>query len=455
MKNICFVANYTKTYFFDALADQLKTKDIGVYWIIVNKGNYDYLSNKYPSENLLYLPKDKLLSAHEQPLDEFKLNELIWGDRVLKYNYGQSLKYLINIQKPIYDFVQKNDIISVLGEVTWAHELLICRMMSQIETLNTSYLNMHTVRIPSGRFAFFLNEFQSEFLIREKNYEHLTLPENAFELRKPNYLAINDAKQAKSRTVAGRLNRLKKLFTGENMDPNDITLLPSKSKQRSIIPIKNELNKESYKRVKTFPLEYLKDKKFIFATLHKQPEASIDVLGRYVEDQFLNIETLWRILPHDWYIVVKEHTNAIGDRPYSWFKRLGKYNRILFANEKIDSYHLIDHCQAVYTVSGTVAYEAALKHKPALVLADLFFNLPYVKKVTMDDFKKNQNLLALLDEIPDPSIDEELVKKMIFFNSFEGDIGDPLNMPNCMNEDNIISVSAALEEAILIEQSKR
>ena len=57
-------------------------------------------------------------------------------------------------------------------------------------------------------------------------------------------------------------------------------------------------------------------------TLHKQPEASVDIVGRYYDNQYTNIQNIWRILPDDWCLVVKEHTNAIGDRPLSFLKKL-------------------------------------------------------------------------------------------------------------------------------------
>ena len=444
MKNICFIANYTKTYFFDALADNLMGKGITIYWIAVNKENYNFLKSKYSKDQILYLPKESFLSASNNPVGEFKLNELIYGDRVLKYNYAEGLKYLTSIQKPIYEFLKSNSVSTIFGEVTWAHEILIHRMASNLNELKAQYLDMHTVRIPSGRFTFFTTEFQDDFLITEPNYAQFSLPEAAFELKKPDYLAINDALVKESVSLKGRLKRLKYFITGENLDPNDITLLPSKSKYRTLLPIKNELNKESYKKVKTVDYEFLKDKKFILTTLHKQPEASIDVLGRYVEDQTRNIMDLWRVLPQGWFLVVKEHSNAVGDRSYNWFRNLSKYQNIIFAHEKLDSYILIDMCQAVYTISGTVAYEAALKHKPALVMTDVFFSLPYIKKVTNETFRKCKNLEELLDQIPNLSIDEDLVKKNIFYNSYPGTIGDPLNNPACMEEDNLQNVSAAI-----------
>lgn len=445
-KNICFIANYTKTYFFDAISDFLVHHNIEIYWIVVNRKNFDFLVKKYSSKNILYLPKSAIMKMDNKPVGEFKLNELIYGDRAMKYDYSGSIKYLTNIQLLVCDFIKNNSIETIFGEVTWAHEILIHRISVQMKNLNSRYLEMHTTRIPSGRFLFFTNEYHSKFHILNRDFHKCKLPEGAFELKKPDYLAINDLKMEKSMSFKGHLERLKYFFSGEHLDPNDVTLLSSKSIHRKLIPIQNELNKKLYQRVKTVKYDFLTNKKFILVTLHKQPEASIDILGRYNEDQAKNIIDIWRNLPQDWYLVVKEHSNAIGDRSLKWFKNLSKFKNIVFAHEKLDSYILIDMCQAVFTITGTIAYEAALKNKRAFIMSDVFFSeFTYVKTITVDSFRKSLDLKDIIEQLPEGGTsDDEYIKKKIYFNSFIGVIGDPLNNPRCMEKSNLDNVSNAI-----------
>ena len=58
MKNICFVTNYKKTYFFDAIGKEIKARGGKVYWIVLNKMLYDYLLPIYGAENLLLINKN-------------------------------------------------------------------------------------------------------------------------------------------------------------------------------------------------------------------------------------------------------------------------------------------------------------------------------------------------------------------------------------------------------------
>lgn len=453
--NICFVANYSKTYLFHEISKQLHEKhNINVFWIVVNKKLNQFLLSHYEQNQILYLPIDQVLNNKFEAVGEFKLNELIYGDRVLKFNQELGNRYLSGIQKPIYDFISINKIKNIFGEITWAHELLILRLVSGKPELNCQYLNPHTVRIPKGRIAFFKDEFQSKIVVTDEEYLNKEYPANAFIPTKPDYLKRNDAKLKKQNSVKGRLKRLKNFITGENLDKNDITLFRPNDPMRTIKPVKEELNKEIYKLVHRVNLNFLLDKKFILIALHKQPEASIDVIGRYVENQEVNIINVWRQLPNDWYLVVKEHSNAVGDRPYAFYKSLLKYKNIVFVNEKADSYQLLDLSQAVVTISGTIGYEAALMRKKALVFGDVFFDFSYVKKISFQNFKNSQNLIELLRSLPDNNKNDEAIKKLIFFNSYEAIISDPISNPLCMAKENVAKLANLFSKVIYTSREK-
>ncbi|MGM5630000.1 hypothetical protein O2K51_03780 [Apibacter raozihei] len=445
--NICFIANYHKTQFFFEISKYLSEKyDINIYWIVVNKSNKNFLE-KY-TNNILYLSKSVILDTKNTAIDDFKLNEIVYGDRILKFSTNKGVDFLTKIQKPVYDFIKDNRIQYIFGELTWAHELLIFRMTKYCQELNCKFLNPHTIRIPGGRFAFFVDEFQSKMYEFDLNYEKMQYPVDAFIPKKPDYLQLNDQILKKKNSWQGRIKRIKKFITSENLDSDDITL-PEKWKfNRFFIPFIEELNKETYKFIPKINLDTIKNKKFILLTLHKQPEASVDVLGRYMEDQFTNIIVIWKQLPQDWLLVIKEHTNAVGDRSWKFYNKLRKYKNLIFIDEKTDSYELLEYCQAVVTISGTIAYEAALLQKKSLILCDVFFDFSYVKKISLDDFKFSKNILSIMDTIPNNE-DDERKKKYIFANSFEGIISDPVSNPKCIESINIDNVSKAFYKIIL------
>lgn len=442
-KNVCFVANYAKTFLFHEITQQLAFNEINIYWIVTNKKMYNFLLKYYKKENILYINLENI-KKDNKIVCEFKLNEIVYGDRSLKYNIDEGIKFLENIQYPIYNFIKINKIKKVFGEITWAHELLIYRICLQKKELDCIYLNPHTIRVPNGYFAFFKDEYQCK--IYKKNDLSLTQNKKDITIEKPDYLELNNQILKEKRKFIFRLKRLCSFLCSKNKDTNDPTMIQNKFILLKI-RIKEELNKELYRFVKTNKLSDFKDKKILFYALHKQPEASIDVIGRYAENQYLNIINLWRVLPSDWIIIVKEHTNAIGDRDLKFYKKLQAIKGIYFLNETTDSYDIIQKSELIATVSGTVAYEAVLLNKPAITFSKLFFNIfPKCKYLTIEDFKNINSIYDLLEVSNNNEI--EKFTNEILEMSFEGTVSDPESDIRCINKDNIKKLTNAFLRVI-------
>src|SRR5690606_5685334 len=217
-------------------------------------------------------------------------------------------------------------------------------------------------------------------------------------LEKPSYLAINDKLIAKKGTLKHNLILIKNFILRTNQDVNDPTLFGNPLTQFRI------RTSEIYNRFvfKGFVSETLvqnlpQNKKMLLFTLHKQPEASIDVIGRYFENQLDLIINIWRILPENYILLVKEHSNALGDRNSEFYKSVKKLRNIYLIDNKANSHELLDSVEGVFTVSGTIAYEAALKGKNAFTFAPAFFNkMQTCKEVSWKDFR-NKSLNTLMD----------------------------------------------------------
>ncbi|BCN92698.1 hypothetical protein THMIRHAM_04830 [Thiomicrorhabdus immobilis] len=427
MKSVAFVANYQKTIFFHKIAEKLTEKGIKIYWVSVSKTWTDYLLEQgVHQEEILFLPRS-ISKQNNSALGDFKLNELIYSDRVLRHEtiFGQN--YLTSIQKPVYDFIVKNKISIVFGEITWAHEVLINRMCNSISDLNCQYLKPHTIRIPNGRFAFFKDEYEKEIYEVESNPAHPVMWD--FELKKPDYFHLNNLKNSLTNRIKGILKKITLVFHKEKNDFEDPTQRVNKF-QFLINKAQEEINFYLYRFfVKKLSYGDLPEKFWVYY-LHKQPEASIDVIGRYYEDQLKNIYWLARQLPDDCFLLVKEHTNAIGDRSPSFFRKISGINRVELIDESIDSYTLIKKSRKTSTVSGTVAYEAALLGKDVILFSNAFFSsLPTIQSVSQD--------LSLNKK----TIDQ--FKAYIFANSFEGIISDPLSDERCIEQKNIDKITFA------------
>lgn len=438
MKNICFVTNYKKTYFFDAIGRDLQNHGVNVYWIVLNKMLYDFLLPVYGKDNLLLINKEQG-SIPNNKIGEYKINELVSVDRALKY-YGEwGYEFLRNIQKPIYDFISKNKISYVFGETTYAHEILICRMLKDKKELACTYLHPQTIRIPGYHFTFLEDEFQSKiyegckFNTYEENY--------VIKPQRPTESVVNEKRVKKSLNVLSKLKRSTRFFTQKNMEKDDPSVSPTNFKGRFIKGFTEEWNRLNYPFLKTASYSEIDGKNFVVYTLHKQPEASVDVVGRYYDNQYTNIQNIWRILPDDWYLVVKEHTNAIGDRSLSFFKKIKKLRNLILLNEHINSHKIIQDSKAVFSVSGSIAYEAALYGKPAFLFVPIFFDkLQNCQTISLETFRNTNNILDLLAHWEDERKNKmtiEVFSKYLLTYSAKGLISDPLTDAKCMEKENI------------------
>lgn len=439
--NICFLSNFSKTKLFHEIALLLKEKNIHTYWIATNKSYYNYLIERYDEDRILYLNR-KLVNQAQATIHDFRLNEIIYGDRVLRYEPEAGLQFLSHIQQPIYDFFKNNKVRFVFGEITWAHEVLIHRLSRQCSELNTIFLNPHVVRIPDSRFAFFEDERQSKVL-RLLNKQAWN--GKAIVPKKPAYLKINDKKVAKARSVNGRLGRIKRFFTNESIDDADPTLLAN-SYWRIRTRSREEINRETYKLIHKNEFDFL-DNPYVFLGLHKQPEASVDVFGRYYEDQLQNIKNLWRSLPEGWLLVIKEHSNAIGDRAANFYRTIQKLPNVCLVSEHAKTYDIIRGAKLVATITGTIAYEAALMKIPSVTFAPVFFNqLQYCRQITLEDL--DQEGIKCFVEPDESKLSIVDFSKWLYQNSLPGKMIDPQSDPTVLEADNVRLLADGIHQAI-------
>lgn len=144
-------------------------------------------------------------------------------------------------------------------------------------------------------------------------------------------------------------------------------------------------------------IEYLRaqspvdwNKKFIYVSLNYQPECTTSPQGGIFVDQLLMIETLSSVLPDGWVIYVKEHPMQWVRRGWAYFsyRYRGYYQKIAgLKNVKLvpletNGSELIKKCIAVANVTGSSAFEAVLRLKPALMFGyEWFQNCPGIFQV--------------------------------------------------------------------------
>jgi CDP-glycerol glycerophosphotransferase (TagB/SpsB family) len=122
-------------------------------------------------------------------------------------------------------------------------------------------------------------------------------------------------------------------------------------------------------------------KKYIYFAANYQPEAITLTNGGVYDDLFLVLDIISNIIPEDWIIYYKEHPYTFKDplgkgnlrRNKNYFQRIKAYKNIKLVSPDINSFELIDCSQAVVSVSGTVAWEAVVRGKPAMSFGSAWY----------------------------------------------------------------------------------
>jgi hypothetical protein len=184
-KKIAFIANYQKTYFYDAIAQKLRNSEYEIFWFSVDTRLTQFLKEEYGSDKVLDISRS--LSAHKVNSSNIKIYEILHIDRVLSLYSNDDEEYLLRLEYHVRKFLHINQISYVFGELTWAHELIIFDIVEELDACE--FLNPHTVRIPNKRFGFFSDRFQSN--LKKSTQSRINVSE-IFNIEAPDYLELNN-----------------------------------------------------------------------------------------------------------------------------------------------------------------------------------------------------------------------------------------------------------------------
>lgn len=216
---------------------------------------------------------------------------------------------------------------------------------------------------------------------------------------------------------------------------------------------KNRLGENIKKEYASVQSEIDFSKKFIYIPLGYQPERTTCPHGGIFVDQILMIEFLSAALPSDWVIYVKEHPaqwlpRGLGFFSYryrGYYKTIAQIPKVKIIPVATDSHALIHASQAVAVVTGTAAWEAIIRSKPALVFGYIWFqDVPGIFKIR--DFSSCQGAFEKINQGYVVN-QEDVINYLAHFdkNSFHGYIQDyAIKVSELTQEENINNISQAL-----------
>ena len=433
-KNILLISNFEKTYWYHKVFYKFFDNK-NIYWYVVNQKNFKFLKKYYNHNNIAYINKKNSfnLDIKNELEEDIKLNEILFADRAIKIDIENQI-YLKNVETFTYKFLKENNIKFIFGEFTWSYELIISRIA---KLLNIPYYNLQSSRYPSNRFMFFSNEKQNLFYLRKNNSELVNYTEhkNKYE----DYIK-NKNKEKKDMKII--IKKIFKILLDDYYDRYDPTLISKFQRGKNFLF--KIINKIRYYFLSKIKKKKLENKKYIIYFLQKSPESTVDVKGMYYSNQVDNIINIWKILPKNFNLIVKEHPNCIGDRHVSFYKKFLNLNDIYLIDLKNneENEEFMKNSAATFSIASTASLQSALKEINSFTFADTFFNsLKFSHKLTLEDLRNSTNLNHLIDKMQKrPSaVDTHYLK-----NSFKGYIIEEY----FNDENNIKNIREAVNEVI-------
>ena len=130
--------------------------------------------------------------------------------------------------------------------------------------------------------------------------------------------------------------------------------------------VRNYLNYRKEMRRSYASLDELATSSYVYFPLHIEPEASLLGLEPHFTNQAYAVELLSKSVPAGVEVVVKEHWNAVGNRPAHWMDAIAEFPRVKLVHPFDDSIAVIRGAMAVATISGSSGMEAAILGKPVI-----------------------------------------------------------------------------------------
>lgn len=457
---VLFVTNQRKTEFFERVARVLRSQGVQVFWISTGGRWTRFLRDAgWPASTILSLERfgAEWSSTFEPTADDWKraarieasaaisLKNILIMDRELNKRPGFSVEgYVHVVLREIERFIIEKDIHFGFGEDTWAPEILTYVMMS---SLNRRYYAMLSIRMPSHRFGFFRSVFQDSLEvvgpIQQLHREIATQTIKGLRERgeRPFYFERFKGPQ---RLRPHWLEELYLALMRRSESRYDHSLPPLTTRLRRRLAARRNIAQSKH----VFEVPQLPNKRpYALVLLQRQPEASVDVYGKYFSDQLEVIRALVRILPFDWEVWCKEHPHGVGDRSLQYLRDLQSLPGVRVVHYDADTLTLVKQAALVISVSGTTSFEAAVLNVPSITLVPVFFGSLLLEN-GLNPFAINHHdmaaILARHESIATSTAREQLVEDFmsdLASRSFDGIIGDPITTPECVSPENVSNVA--------------
>jgi len=166
-----------------------------------------------------------------------------------------------------------------------------------------------------------------------------------------------------------------------------------------------------------------KNEKFLFFPLSLQPERGVEIVSPFYVNQAEVIINIAKALPIGYKLYVKEHPSMRFRhwRDISYYKKILNLPNVELLHPSFNTKIILENCELVITISGSLGLEAALYKKPSIVFSDVnYSSIPSVHRLS--DWEELPNAIreSLKKEVKLSDVNEFI--NLLERNSFPFDI---------------------------------
>ncbi len=355
--------------------------------------------------------KEKSITEVKHLFKDISINEIVKSDRFFntKRKIGgiSTDSFYTQIIEAIDDKISRKDVMGIFYEPSSAISLF-CGEISKYYNKIAVYpqwgrtnLGMSISNGYNGAFKDITNNFNQIELngLSSKELEKIdTFKEGVLSETLRLKLESNVVKRPLVKRIALKLKNSLIAYTEQFK-----TKYPIKGKKNKILGFYDGIVRSYRKRTnkKYFRLT-IPNKNIIFFPLHYDPDLSSLLYSRNNSNQIEVIRKLSLNIPDGYTLVVKEHPGMRLNRSKNFYKAIINNYNVLLVDNLVTSRQLIESCDAVITLSGTVGFESVFYGKKAIVLADDYYDIP-----------------ELFDRVTDYRKIKEIIEKNVLDNNIE------------------------------------
>lgn len=463
-----FVYGFANTaLFFNEVFKTSKDRNEDIEWgIIYSYAPHKNTSNKIlKKENIFYLYEDfnRLFNDYNRKIKDYKfpdtrdnIHRAISASKhgYLRHNSAVQEKNANIIYEVYKEYLLKNTPeYMVFPDVETADGIILLNLCKElnIEVLyyvDTRYLGeSFFAQDAYETLPKYFGTYNSEDIKKAKDtiYLYLNKKRKAFEVKKFGDEGVSiKIPSIYHRFVNGLYNKYryeKNAIIEGKFTVKILKLIPKIYK--TYLNIKFKLFQKKYFRIKNDNDQLPKE--FILFPLQMTPESSINTLEQYFINQERMIELLRLNMPHNFYLLVKEHPVMVGLRKTSFYYDLYRRSGVILVNHDVNTKELMQKSKLIVTVTGTVGLEAYLEDKKSLMFGPTFFSHLCSR---FDSYLNIKNTIseAIYNTTKNENKTEELAK--IHNISYDFVLNDPLFFKNVLKKDNINNFIDAVKNHI-------